>query len=100
MSDQFKFTLYAWVDWAMKAVLLGGVALIWQIYNDLQHMTMMQSNQALMQVQQAARIEKLEARADSMQREYVSRVEALEMMKRVEMQLTIISLQNAKGKKP
>jgi hypothetical protein len=100
MSDQFKFTLYAWVDWAMKAVLLGGVALIWQIYNDLQHMTMMQSNQAIMQVQQAQRIEKLEAKADSMQREYVSRVEALEMMKRVEMQLTIISLQGSKGKKP
>lgn len=101
MSDQFKFTLYAWVDWAMKAVLLAGVALIWQIYNSVQDMRASQSNQAIVQQQQAVQIAEVRNTMEGFRRDYVTRIEMLETTKRVEQQLTIMTLQSQveKGRK-
>lgn len=94
MSDQFKFKVYTWVEWAMKLILVAAFTLIWQIYQDLQRQSMQLSNQALIQAGQAARIDKLEAQLESVRREYVTRLEMLELVKRVEQQLQIITLQS------
>lgn len=80
----------------MKAILLAGVSMIWQIWNGVQEMRTNQSNQALVQSQQAAKLEKLEANQEALRRDYVSRVEILEMMKRIEMQFTINRLERGK----
>jgi hypothetical protein len=86
MSDQFKFRLYEWAEWATKALLIGMSTLLWNLNSDLT-----KSMQA--QASQDREIMQVKADLKALRSEAMMRSEAMELMKRVEQQLQIIVLQ-------
>lgn len=87
MSDQFKFRLYEWAEWATKALLIGMSTLLWNLNGDLTKALQTQANQREEMAQLRNDLKALEAKA-------MMRSEAMELMKRVEQQLQIIVLQS------
>lgn len=76
VSDQFKFKIWAWAEWGSKLLITAIAALLWQTYVDVQKMNAKQEDNA-------RRISLLEARQES----FVSRQEAMELMKRTELMI-------------
>jgi hypothetical protein len=87
MSDQLKYKLYEWAEWVTKAVLVAICGLLWQMNLDI--------TRSLHELKNHGKeISELKAEMSAVKQGYVSRNEAMEMMKRVEQQLEIIVLQN------
>ena len=86
MSDQFKFRLYEWAEWATKALLIGMSTLLWNLNGDLTKALQTQAGQREEIAQIRSDLKSLEAKA-------MMRSEAMELMKRVEQQLQILQWQ-------
>jgi citrate synthase len=87
MSDQLKYKLYEWAEWVTKAVLVAICGLLWQMNLDI--------TRSLHELKNHGReIAELKAELSSVKQGYVSRNEAMDMMKRVEQQLEILVLQS------
>ena len=87
MSDQFKYKLYEWAEWVTKAVLVAICGLLWQMNLDI--------TSSLHEIKNHGKeISELKAEIAAVKQGYVSRNEAMDMMKRVEQQLEILVLQS------
>jgi len=79
MSDQFRFKLWAWTEWGSKIILTAIAALLWQTYNDVQKMN-------TKSLENERRLGLIEAKQES----FVTRQEAMELMKRTELLMQTI----------
>lgn len=74
MSDQFKFRILAWAEWGSKILITAIAALMWQTYIDVQKMRAVQN-------ETERRLMVMEAKQEA----FLTKQEALEMMKRTEL---------------
>lgn len=87
MSDQTKLKIYEWAEWLTKAVLVAICGLLWQMNLDI--------TRSLHEIKNHGKeISELKAEISAVKQGYVSRNEAMDMMKRVEQQLEILVLQS------
>lgn len=79
MSDTTKYNLLVWAEWGSKLLLTATAALMWQTYVDVQKMNARQSeNERRMTVMEAK------------QEAFLTRQEAMEMMKRTELMIATL----------
>ena len=77
MSDQFKFKLWEWAEWITKAVLMAICGLLWQMNLDV--------SRSLQQINNHGnQISELKSEVAAIKQGYMSRIEVLETIKRVE----------------
>jgi hypothetical protein len=89
VSDQTKFKLLEWAEWATKLILVGVFALVWQNSADMHAIkTQMASERG---AQQAFNTD-IKAKITAIESSYMTRMEVLETVKRVEQNQEIIIL--------
>lgn len=79
MSDTTKYKIWAWAEWGSKLLLTAIAALMWQTYVDVQKMNTRQN-------ENERRMTILEARQEA----YLTRQEAMELMKRTELLISTV----------
>lgn len=86
MSDQFKFKLYEYAEWLAKLALVAICGLLWQLNLDVSRSLQVQNTHE-------KEIAWLKAELAAIKQGYMSRIEVLETIKRVEMNQEKILLQ-------
>lgn len=87
MSDQLKFKLWEWSEWVIKAVIMAICGLVWQMNIDITRS--LQEQKA-----QGAQISELKAEVASIKHGYMTRMEVLENLKRIELYMQTQVQQN------
>lgn len=82
MSDQFKFKLWEWTEWATKLIIVGVFGLVWQNSADMQKLKAQIEAQA---TAQASINSDVKAKLISIESGYMTRMEVLENLKRIEL---------------
>ena len=100
MSDQTKFQLLIWVEWATKLIIVSVLALVWQNNNDMQALKAQIASQN--SAQQSVNSD-VKAELSAIKQGYMTRMEVLENMKRIELfmenQVQQSELNRLRGKK-
>jgi replication initiation and membrane attachment protein DnaB len=96
MSDQFKFKLYEWAEWATKLMIVGMFGFVWQNNNDMQRIKTQLETQATAQSNINASVK---AELIAIREGYMTRMEVLETVKRVEQNQEIMMLRFKLDKK-
>ena len=78
MSDAFKFKVWEWAEWITKAILVAICGLLWQMNLDVSRSLQQLNNQS-------NQISELKSEVSAIKQGYMSRIEVLETIKRVEM---------------
>jgi len=78
MSDTFKFKVWEWAEWITKAILVAICGLLWQMNLDVSRSLQQLNNQS-------NQISELKSEVSAIKQGYMSRIEVLETIKRVEM---------------
>lgn len=78
MSDTFKFKIWEWAEWITKAILVAICGLLWQMNLDVSRSLQQLNNQS-------NQISELKSEVSAIKQGYMSRIEVLETIKRVEM---------------
>lgn len=78
MSDAFKFKVWEWAEWITKAILVAICGLLWQMNLDVSRSLQQLNNQS-------NQISELKSDVSAIKQGYMSRIEVLETIKRVEM---------------
>ncbi len=86
MSDQRKFKLYEWAEWITKAVLAAICGLLWQMNLDISRSLQILQNHG-------TQITELKGEVAAIKQGYMTRIEVLETIKRVEMNQEKLLLQ-------
>jgi hypothetical protein len=86
MSDQLKFKLYEWAEWITKAVLAAICGLLWQMNLDISRSLQILQNHG-------TQITELKGEVAAIKQGYMTRIEVLETIKRVEMNQEKLLLQ-------
>jgi hypothetical protein len=91
MSDNTKYKLLEWVEWATKLLLIGVFTLVWQNNSDMQKL------KAQIETQTSAQSsinQKFDSELTSIKAGYMTRMEVLETMKRLEQNQEIMLLRS------
>lgn len=82
MSDQLKFKLWEWSEWAIKLIIVGMFGIVWQNNADMQKLKAQIEAQAT--TQQAINAE-VKSELTAIKAGYMTRMEVLENLKRIEL---------------
>lgn len=82
MSDQTKYKLLEWSEWAAKLMLAAVLGLVWRNNEDMQSLKSQIASQQ--SAQQAVNTE-VKSELTSIKQGYMTRMEVLENMKRIEL---------------